>query len=177
MAKHNRHLRGATEEIDVSIAGRVAVDAGDLMYLDTVAGMNETGAAATLTGMPFDYGQKANDASASLVVTHILYDNFLGVAMETSPLGVTEFISVATAGVFRMPLSDGTGVTIGSKVSAVSPVTALNISATNVGGESSAGATSAYLGWVTKSGASSQTYVEFELQTKSNRTFNVNTTT
>jgi len=176
MAKHNRHIRGKTEEIDVPINGRRAVDAGDLMFLDTQDGAGGLGESVTYTGIPFDLGQKANDASAALVVLNLAYTNFLGIAMETSPVGVTEFISIATAGVFRMPLTDLTGVTIGSKVCIASPATAVNLSADTVAGESSVGASSAYLGWVTKSGASSQTYVEFELQTRSNRTFNVNTT-
>ena len=169
MAKHNRHLRGKTDEVIINIHGNTVVDAGDLMFIDSSAGVRGAGNAPDNYGYPFEAATAINGVSTATAVFDLLEPRFLGIAMETSPTGVTEIISVATAGVFKMPMPADTGVTIGTLVSAVSPAATI-INSTQVAGESSTGYNaSCLLGYVTKSAASPVAFVEFEVRTKDNK--------
>lgn len=161
MAGRNRHLRGDTKEILAPVRGNITIDPGDLMYMNTSVNNNA-----------YPFGECKDPTTATEVALTILV-NFLGVAMDGSLAGVTEKISIATDGVFRFPLVGGrlSGVTLGSKVSAVSPSQAgAGVSSAWVVNHSVAtGAgiqhgTTAYLGYCvkTESGAS---YVDFQIKT------------
>ena len=168
MAKHNRHLRGASGEIIVDINGNGVVDAGDLMFKDSTAGVRGAASTASEYAFPLESATSINDASTALLVMYNIHNNFIGVAMESSPTGVTEKISVATQGVFKFPMPANSGITVGTRVSMVSPAASV-VNSTQVAGESSTGAGTAYVGYVTKSAASPVAYVEFELRTKYNK--------
>lgn len=161
MAGRNRHLRGNTKEILAPVRGFITVNPGDLMYQNTAVNNN---------AYPFS---ECKDPTAGTAVAQTVHNNFLGVAMDGSASGVTENISIATDGVFRFPLVGGltSGVTLGCRVSAVSPsVSAAGVSSAWVvnhnvatGGGIQHG-TTAYLGYCvkTESGAS---FIDFQIKT------------
>ena len=153
MAGYNRHLKGKTNPQIVDVRGSSAVEAGDLMYRNTVD----------------NYAHPFNELVTSTAGTareNTLYTNFLGVAMETSPSGVTEKITIATSGVFRFPLNIASAVTIGALVSACSVPGDSGSSAAVVTNNATASAfgTTCYLGYIVKT-ESACTYVDFELRT------------
>ena len=170
MAAQNRHLRGDKEEVLASVKGSTVIEAGDFLFRNSIDGLVGTGVAggaiaADNTVYPFDYAM--NSASETCTIVAGIHTNFLGVAMESSPSGSTENISVATAGVFRYPMYRNSAVTIGSKISAVSTFTAASsagVSPQSVYHIATTPGTTAYLGYITKteSGAS---YVEFRIRT------------
>ena len=169
MAKHNRHLRESTDEVLIDVHGNTVVDAGDLMFIDRSAGVRGAGNAPDDYAYPFEAATAINGVSTATAVFDLLEPRFIGIAMESSPTGVTEKISIATAGIFKMPMPGITGVTLGSLISAVSPAATI-INSTQVAGESSTGYNaSCLLGYVTKSQASPATYVEFEMRTQNNK--------
>jgi predicted RecA/RadA family phage recombinase len=156
-------LKGNAEEGLVAIHGNIVVEAGDLMFLNTTAGI-VYGVAADNYGYPFT---SLTCTTAATAREYALISNFLGVAMESSPSGVTENITVTKSGVFRFPLVHKAGVTVGALVSAVSSAATTStsgVSDQHVAIVGDAQATTAYLGYVTKtqSGAS---YVDFQIRT------------
>lgn len=168
MSGTNRHLRGATNDILAPVHSYHTVYAGDFMVLNAVGGITGTGNSADNYAVPFT---EAKMAAASAENSHYnLYTYFMGVAMEDSPSGVTENITIAQSGVFRYPVHSsfiGGAVTIGALISSVSNTQAAGASPQHVAhGTPAAGTISstAYLGYIvkTESGAS---FVDFELRT------------
>lgn len=164
----NRHVRGKTSDILMEIRGAVEVKAGDMMFQNLVAGDLGTGWAPDSRAYPFTW---AMSASASYAPQTSVHDGFLGVAMKSSKVGVTEQITIATSGIFRMNRINGTGdVTVGALVSAVSyPHTAsAGVSAqsvyTGVSKTMTAPASTAYLGYAVKT-ESGATMIDFEIRT------------
>ena len=168
MSGKNRHLKGDINPIIAPVHSFHAVEAGDLMVLSATPGLTGAGSTADNYAIPFDY---TTMEAASVEASHqARYYYFLGVAMEDSPSGVTENITIAQSGVFRYPLHEsfiGAAVTIGAYVSAVSNSIGAGASAQNVAiGSFATGSvgTTAYLGYImkTESGAS---FVDFQLRT------------
>ena len=116
MAAHNRYLRGDMMEILAPVRGKTVIEAGDFCYY-------HSGDSYYL--FPFS-DHKNSGASLNLD----LYDYFAGVAMESSPAGTTENITIAQAGVFRYPMEFASAVTVGQVVSACS-VTTLSMFSSN----------------------------------------------
>ena len=154
MAGKNRHLYGDTKPILVQCPGAVSCEAGDFIYKEENV-LNQA--------YPFDECRAATAGTANMEHIHT---NFLGISMENSDSGVTEYITIATAGVFRMPLIHASAVTVGASMSAVSSVNraTYGVSPHHVANYGDGYATTAYLGicMKTESGAS---YVDFELVT------------
>ena len=167
MSGKNRHLRGDINAIIAPVHSYHEVEAGDLMVLNAVAGMCGTGGTADNYAFPFDEVKTAA-ASGAVASAGFIYTYFLGVAMEDSPSGVTENITIAQSGVFRYPMHSayiGSAVTIGALVSAVSNTLAAGVSEQVVCTNATSPVSStAYLGYIvkTESGAS---FVDFELRT------------
>jgi len=165
MTAQNRHLRGDMEEVLASVHGSTVVEAGDLMFQDKTSGVRGASEDADNYAYPFSYA--ANSATPGTGIQYGLYQNFLGVAMESSQSGVTEKISIAKAGVFRYPLYRNGAVTVGALISAVSTLTAgTGVSNQAVFMSATAPGSTAYLGYVvkTESGAS---FVDFQIRTAS----------
>lgn len=163
MAGHNRHLRGETNEVLGNVHGNVVVEAGDLMFKDTIDGVRGAGVADDSYVYPFNLA--VNSASAGTQIINAIYTQFCGVAMEGSPSGTTEAITVATSGVFRYPNYTVAGVTIGSLVSAVSPFSsASGVSEQTVAITGADASCTAYLGYCvkTESGAS---FIDLQIRT------------
>jgi len=169
MASQNRHLKEDINSIIAPVHSYHTVEAGDFMVLNNVGGLGGVGVAADNYAWPFDYCLIAA-ASAHTGSAHAIYTSFLGVAMEASPSGVTENITIATTGVFRYPVHSsltGGAVTIGSTVHAVSNSLAAGVSPQTIShGSSVAGiiSSTAILGFIvkTESGAS---FVDFRIHT------------
>jgi len=168
MSGKNRHLKGAMNPIIAPVHSYHVVEAGDFMLLNATAGALVAGGSADNYAVPFSYTLMA--AASAEMSAHVRTTYFLGVAMEDSPSGVTENITIAQSGVFRYPLHVtlvGAGVTIGSFVSAVSNTQAAGTSNQNVAvGSHAAGAIdcTAYLGYIIKT-ESGATFVDFQLRT------------
>jgi len=163
MAAQNRHLRGEREEVLSPVHGNVVVEAGDLMFLDNSDGVR--GASTSADNYAYPFSSAVNAASKETGIINALYTQFLGVAMESSPSGTTENISVATNGVFRYPLYRNAGTTIGATVSSVSMFTSgTGVSDQTVFLGTSAPGSTALLGYIvkTESGAS---FVDFQIRT------------
>lgn len=169
MAAQNRLLRGNTSSIIGQVRGNVAVEAGDFMVHNDTAGMISAGGtvadglAADAYVYPFDMVE--NGSSSQATVLTLVYTNFIGVAMESSPSGVTEPITIATDGVFQYPMVGGLGgVTVGALVSATSPATDSPPSVQMVARSTDAPGCTSYLGRIvkTESGAS---FVQFQIGT------------
>lgn len=169
MAAHSRFLRGETKEILAPIRGNVVVEAGDFMVRNSTAGMiseaGTTGDGIAVDGYAYPFNDVENSATSETSVLALLYNAFIGIAMESSPSGVTESISVATDGVFKYPMIGGPGgVTVGSLVSATSPATGTGVSVQMVARTTTSPGSTAYLGRIvkTESGAS---FVDFQIKT------------
>ena len=163
MAKENRHLRDETNEILVPIKGNVEVDPGDFMFNNGTAG--SIGVGNSVDGYAYPFDSAVNTASPATGIINAIYTNFIGVALTGSESGVSNNITVATAGVFRYPLYSAAGVTIGALVSSVSTnSSAKGASPQHVAITGAAIATTAYLGYVvkTESGAS---FVDIDIRT------------
>jgi len=100
----NRHIRGATNEVNLKKKNTIAVSTGDLIFIDAVAGAASGGAAATHLAFPAAFAGVGYWSGATGFEA-----NFAGVAMSGSPSGVTEEIAVATTGIFRFPVSTAAG--------------------------------------------------------------------
>ena len=168
MAGRNRHLKGDINPIIAPVHSYHTVEAGDFMVLSAVNRMIEDEISADNYAAPFS-AVKPDATHPVATLTNFLWTYFLGVAMEDSPAGVTENITIATTGVFRYPIHPIVApgaVTIGSKVSAVSStLTGNGVSAqTVIHGTDAARMCTAYLGYIvkTESGAS---FVDFALRT------------
>jgi len=163
MAAHNRHIRGEREEVLASIKGSTVVEAGDLMFLNNSDGV--VGASSSADNYAYPFSSAANSASVATGIIEALYTQFLGVAMESSPSGTTENISIATDGVFKYPLYRIGAVTIGATVSSVSVLTSgTGVSDQVVFQSTTAPGSTALLGYIvkTESGAS---FVDFQIRT------------
>lgn len=98
-SSNNRHLRGETNEVQVHVDGNVVINQGDLVIIEGVDGAAQQGN-INYAGFP---------ASWAKGCTHAYFGTtFIGVAMNSSPSGVTGHIAVATTGIFRFPVSPGT---------------------------------------------------------------------
>jgi len=166
MAAHNRHLRGDTNDVLIDIHGNTTIEAGDFIVRNGVdggmAGAAATGLAADNYGFPLS--SYHNTASTEIEINGIIQTNFVGVAMESSPSGTTEKITVASDGVFRYPLYTSSAVTIGTTVSTTSGSAHSASSKQAVSILGTANDTTAYLGYCvkTESGAS---FVDFQIRT------------
>jgi len=170
MTAHNRHLRGKTNQILADVHGSTVVEAGDLMFRNSIAGLvgdGTAGNAIAADNYAYPFNLARNSASEVCTIVAGIHTNFLGVAMESSISGVTEKISIATAGVFRYPLYRNSAVTVGYKVSAVSTFASAadqGVSKQTVYHIATTPGSTAYLGYIvkTESGAS---YVDFQIRT------------
>lgn len=165
----NRHVRGNTNDILMEVRGAVVVKAGDMMFV--ADSTSDVGVSWTFDNRawPFSYATSPTSATQRMITCH---DGFLGVAMKSSKSGVTEKITIATQGVFRMDLYKRAGVTVGGLVVAVSPYIAVAAS-TGVSPQTvwqgtsaslSAPGSTSYLGYCSKT-ESGATTVDFEIRT------------
>jgi len=163
MTAHNRYLRGDLETILADVHSYTVVEAGDFMFLADTDGDLGSGLSADNYAYPFD---RARAVTAGTAINLTLSDGFLGVAMESSPSGVTEKITIATKGIFRYPMYKIFGVTVGQAISAPTPAAgpASGVSNQGVYNSASAPGSTAYLGYCvkTESGAS---FVDFQIRT------------
>lgn len=115
----NRHLYGDMLPVRADVPDSVVVAAGDIMYLvedihqNCNVGLRGT-SGLTAYAYPWASGQTT---SCCMGVT----SPFVGIAIDDSPHGATDTISIATAGVFEFPLSTGAGVTLGRVIQAHKP--------------------------------------------------------
>lgn len=152
MSGHNRYLRGNIMEVLAPVRGKHTIEAGDFCYYDS-------GDSNYCTSF-------AQNKTAG--VTRVdLFDYFAGVAMEGSPSGTTNNITVATAGVFRYPLIYDSAVTIGSVVSATSTTAGVGTTAQLVSNSiaEAAGGCTVPLGVIIKTNTSAVSFVDFQLRT------------
>ena len=98
----NRHLRGATNEIEVPIHGKTVVEKGEFLFI-------AQDGFCTFDHDTDHYGYPASKIAGT---TSAYFDqNFLGVTMKGSLSGTTEEIPVATSGIFRFQINLGTSAT------------------------------------------------------------------
>jgi len=155
MAAHNRHVKGDIKDFLGDVRGQTVVEAGDFLFQNNYDGLNEYGTQTT-DGYVFPFTH-FNTASPTVELQHLAWANFCGVAMESSPSGVTEKITVATSGEFRYPMASTSNVTAGLKVAGTSVLTDQTIKPF----AASAGSSCA-LGVITKTEAG-VTYVTFRI--------------
>lgn len=163
MAGQNRWIRGEREEYLADVHGNVTVEAGDFMFIDKDDGAR--GASVTADNYAYPFNKAANGASLATGIIAALYTQFAGVAMEGSPSGTTNKISIGTAGIYRYPLYRNGAVTVGATVSSVSVFTSgTGVSNQTVFQSTSAPGCTALLGYIvkTESGAS---FVDFQIRT------------
>ena len=111
----NRHLYGAMLPVQANVPDCVAVKPGDLMFVATAGRLDLNKALRTKSGnTSYCYPMAAGTTHSShWSGTTTLAARFIGVALDDSPYGSTDTISVATAGVFEFPLAAAAGVTLG----------------------------------------------------------------
>jgi len=168
MAGQNRYLRGETNEAKAPVHGNVAVNPGDFIILGGVTKTfcNSYVSSADLYAYPLS--SVTHLSTKSVVGAIRLW--FLGVAMNGSPLGVTNFISVAQTGFFRYPLYNPTasvyGTTVGLKISCVTPTGVNSGVSTQHVRMQLHGSTSAYLGYCAQDQAGGASSVIFAVRGK-----------
>jgi len=167
MSGQNRYLRGNQNTVLVDVKGATVVEAGDFTFLNDVAG--HLGAGSTADNYAYPFSSMA-PVSAATGFANIVAVSFIGVAMEGSPSGVTNKITIATSGIFRYPLilHRRSAVTIGALVSSGSPAagaaSGVSDQAAYPGTAYPSGGTG-YLGYIVKS-QSGASFVDFEIKTK-----------
>lgn len=169
MTAHNRLLRGPHKEVLVDIRGNVVVEAGDFMVRNSTVGMiseaGTTGDGLAIDGYAYPFNDVENAATSQASMIDLLYNAFIGVALESSLAGVTESIAVGTEGTYSYPMIGGSGgVTLGSLISATSPATGTPPSAQMVARVNTSPGSTAYLGRIVKT-ESGATYVDFQIRT------------
>jgi len=156
MTAQNRHLKGDMNAIKMDVRGKTVIEAGDFVY-------RHSGDSYYL--YPFS-SQKAMSTTGACLVD--IATNFMGVAMESSPSGVTEKITVATSGIFRYPLVWKSAVTVGAVVTAVSPhASGSGVSNQYVANSTdlATSSTTVYLGKIVRTDTSAVSFVDFSLIT------------
>lgn len=93
MANTMRWRYGDTNPVMLPVASGVGVEIGDLVYLDT-------GEAKPASAQP-------NQGSSTLNLD-AFHDNFVGVAMQASPVGQASSTRIATSGVFEFDCDSST---------------------------------------------------------------------
>jgi len=165
MAAQNRYLRGDQNTILADVHSFTTIEAGDMLFVFSVDGDRGVNITADNYVFPFT---DIKPVSAGTNHGFTARNQFVGVAMESSPSGVTEKIAVATSGIFRYPqiLFKGSAVTIGALVSAGSPAagSAAGVSAQAVYTGTAYPGSTAYLGHVVKT-HSGATYIDFQINT------------
>jgi len=164
MAGNNRYLKGKQSTQLTPVKGNIVIDAGDLLFLNATGGSLGIGKAADSYAYHVSSLIPATGLTSAAI---ILYNNFLGVALESSPSGVTENITVAKSGVFRFPLHPsyiGSSVTIGTSISFVSNELAAGVSNPYVMHINTNPGCTAYIGYCVKT-ESAATYVDINIQT------------
>ncbi len=168
MGAFNRHIRGETEDVLGKVHGNVVVEAGDFMFKDDTTGVRGTGAGGAANYYAYPFNLATNAASLGTGVYGNMITSFLGVAMESSPSGVTESITIATDGVFSYPMVHTSATTIGALISTVSgTLSAVGVSSQAVANLGDGQATTAYLGYTVKT-QSATSYVDFQIRTAYN---------
>jgi len=172
MSGHNRHLRGATNDVMMPVHGSVVIEPGDLVIINSVRG--SCGNASTTLWQEDNYVfplSYCRTATAGSQFDMQLQTTFMGVAMSGSISGITNNIRVASSGIFRYPLNHISAVTVGSRVFSPTPAGGVlagggSVQAVAAAGSQAAGdGSSAALGVIvkTESGAS---FVDFQLMTR-----------
>jgi len=162
MASENRHLRGATNEIEVLIHGNVVVEKGEDIFLAQTATCI-VGAAHDHYGYPASYLAGVTGAYSET--------NFIGIAMKGSVSGTTEAIPVATTGIFRKQIKLGTSATsqavkVGMTVAGSTiGASGVSLSGTTVSVGTSSDHTYAKIGKCVKS-ENAATHVDFMLMSR-----------
>ena len=172
MSGNNRELRGNTQQMRGTVRGNTVVEPGDFIVLNDQIG---TCGNAWQTTNQVDYYlyplASVIPATSGLVTEGHVMNSFVGVALNGSASGTTNEIVVALDGIYRYPLvAYPSAVTIGSKVSMVSPGYAL--SGSSASASSSQGVvnhatvttngTTAYLGHIVKT-ESAASFVDFRV--------------
>jgi len=113
------HVYGDPLPIHIDIPDSVTVKPGDIVFLARVDHYLNVGlrSSSGLTG--YGYPLAAGSTDTSVVANWAPL--FAGIAMDDSPKGSTDAISVGTAGVWELPLASQAGVTIGNLVKAQTP--------------------------------------------------------
>ncbi len=109
MSANQRYLYGDTKKIAAPVHGNVVVEKGDLMFI------SKTNEAMTGVATADHYAYPAT--SLADVTAGCYAEQFAGVADKGSISGTTEDIPICTAGTFRFPLENQSGVTVGGIVS------------------------------------------------------------
>jgi len=170
MAGHNRYLYGETNQVKVPVHGNVAVEPGDFICL---AGATQVAGNFSCAADYYAYpvsavtGPEACSGTGASKATSVIKSWFLGVALDGSPNGVTNYISVAQSGFFRYPISPvnaTTGVTIGAKITAVTPASEISGGSPQWISVEKHGGTTAYFGYCTVDKAGGCSYVDFSLR-------------
>ncbi len=172
MGAFNRHIRGETEDVLGKVHGNVVVEAGDFMFKDSDAigagAGGVRGAGITNDYYIYPFNKATNAASLGTGVYGNMILSFLGIAMESSPSGVTESITIATDGVFSYPMVHTSATTIGALISTVSgTLSAVGVSSQAVANLGDGQATTAYLGYTVQT-QSATSYVDFQIRTAYN---------
>ena len=115
----NRHIYGDMLPVRANVPDSIVVKPGDIMLLCEdihkdllVTHRGKSG----LTNYAYPMSSGQSTSSIGGVTTP-----FLGIALDDSPHGSTDTISVATAGVFEFPLAATAGVTLGKAIQSIQP--------------------------------------------------------
>jgi len=155
----NRHLRGDMLPVIGTVPDCVTVKPGDLVFLARYMHLDVNRSLASKSGgTNYVYPYSAGVTHSALVSGSTTFAaRFLGIALDDSPKGSTDSISIATAGVFEFPLTSRAGVTIGKLAAGIAP-TGFSTSSQTTGAYSAAQSATygCSIGWVyrTQSSAS-----------------------
>lgn len=166
MSANNRFLRGNQDTVLMDVHSFTIIEAGDFIFQFNTNGDRGASLQADNYAYPFS---DARATSAGTAIAETLYNSFMGVAMESSPSGVTEKITIAVDGVFKYPQLLNSAVTIGALVVTPTPAAGPVAGASNqtvYTGTAAPGST-IYLGYVVKTAvASGASFVDFQIRTK-----------
>lgn len=171
MAGQNRYLYGETNPIKAPVHGNVTIEPGDFVVIaGATQAAGKFACAADYYAYPISSVTGPSDCSGTGAskATSVIKTWFAGIAMNGSPNGVTNYISIAQSGIFRYPVSDyaTTGTTIGVKVTAVTPASEISGGSVQHVRLEGHGGTTAYFGYCTVNKASGASYVDFSLRGK-----------
>jgi len=163
MAAQNRYLRGKQGTVLADVHGNTTIEAGDLLFIFNTDGDRGVGVDPDNYVYPFtDIATPTGNTN----IQEVIASSFVGVAMESSPSGVTEKITIATTGIFRYPQLRKSAVSVGALVCSPSPSAgAPGASVQTVYTGATGDGSTAYLGYCVKTNTSGTTFIDFEIRT------------
>lgn len=106
MANVDRHVWWDKKPVQIQVRGSTVIEKGDLLFVDRIDGLRNNGSSSA-NNSAYPFGKVGGTTKTLASNQQLAAAHFLGMAMEQSFSGITEQLTVATAGHLKYPLRYG----------------------------------------------------------------------